>query len=120
MTRLLVLALTLFSPAILASACLIESNDDQLPIRLCQANRTIPDGLFEQQFCQPQIPDRSFQIQMLDACPEGAYGVCAGAHTEGVGYQQDIHYYSDAEDAPVLQAYCEQISQGQWQTPSSP
>ncbi len=120
MTRLLLLALTLFSPAILASACLIESNDDPLPIRLCQANRTIPDGLFEQQFCQPQIPARRFQIQMLDACPDGAYGVCAGAHTEGVGYQQDIHYYSNAEDAPVLQAYCEQISQGQWQTPSSP
>ena len=119
MTRFLILALSLLSPGAFASACLIESSDDQLPIRLCQANRSIPDGLFEQQFCQPQIPDRSFQVQLLEACPSG-YGVCAGAHTEGVGYQQDIHYYSDAEDAPVLQAYCEQVSRGQWQIPSSP
>ncbi|UJJ33210.1 NADH:ubiquinone oxidoreductase [Halopseudomonas maritima] len=117
MTRLLLLALSLSSQTVLAGACLIESTDDQLPIRLCQTNRSIPDRLFEQQFCQPQIPDRSFSVTLLDACPTGAYGICVGAHTEGVSYQQDIHYYSDADDTPVLQAYCERISQGQWQTP---
>ena len=117
MTRFLILALSLLSPGAFASACLIESSDDQLPIRLCQANRSIPDGLFEQQFCQPRIPGREFRIQMQDSCPGDAYGICRGAHTEGVAYQQDIHYYTAPDDAPVLKAYCEQISGGRWHQP---
>lgn len=106
--------LCLLSTLAMAEACLIESNDDQLPIRMCQQNLTIPAQLFSDSFCQPQIPDRSFQVQMLKQCPEGAYGICQGARSEGVAYQQSIHYYSDPDDAPVLQAYCEQISQGRW------
>lgn len=103
----------------LADACLIESNDDQLPIRMCQQNITIPPQLFEGSFCQPQIPDRSFEVSFLETCPSGAYGVCDNASSEGVAYRQAIHYYSDPDDRPVLQAYCEQFSDGQWLTPES-
>ena len=97
--------LLLGSSHVLAQACLIESTDQQVPIRLCQSNITIPKHLFSENFCQPQIPDRTFSVSMVDACPEGAYGICEGSHTAGVGYQQSIFYYSDADDAPVLQAY---------------
>ncbi|OWL88632.1 NADH:ubiquinone oxidoreductase [Halopseudomonas aestusnigri] len=117
MRRVITLLLCLVSPPLLASACLIESTDDQLPVRMCQQNGTIPPALFEQQFCQPRIPGREFRIQMQDSCPGDAYGVCRGAHTEGVAYQQDIHYYTAPDDAPVLKAYCEQISGGRWDQP---
>lgn len=99
-------------------ACLITSNDDELPIRICQQNISIPDTLFSSSFCQPQIPDRTFNIDFVDHCPTGAYGVCEGAKAQGVAYQQSIYYYSDASDAPVLKAYCERISKGTWQEPS--
>ena len=105
------------STAVQAAACLIESNDDELPIRMCQQNITIPPQLFESSFCQPQIPDRSFDVSFLESCPDGAYGVCDNASSEGVAYRQAIHYYSDPDDRPVLQAYCEQFSDGQWLTP---
>ena len=97
-----------------AQACLIESDDDHEPIRLCQENMSIPQDLFETSFCQPDIPDRSFHIQSVETCPAGYYGICEGARAQGVGYQQSIHYYSNADDAPVLKAYCEKISQGRW------
>lgn len=100
----------------LADACLIESDDDQLPIRMCQQNISIPQQLFRESFCQPQIADRHFNISFMDSCPEGAYGICAEARSEGVAYRQSIHYYSDADDEPVLQAYCEQFSDGKWQS----
>lgn len=105
------------STAAQAAACLIESNDDQLPIRMCQQNISIPAPLFEDSFCQPQIADRSFEVSYRDNCPEGAYGVCDNARSEGVAYRQAIHYYSDPDDQPVLQAYCEQFSDGQWVVP---
>ncbi|GAA6132333.1 NADH:ubiquinone oxidoreductase [Halopseudomonas sabulinigri] len=110
------LALMLVNATAWAQACLIESTDQQVPIRLCQQNMTIPKQLFSNNFCHPNIPDRTFAISMIDECPEGAYGSCTGAHTEGVGYQQTIHYYSDADDAPVLKAYCEKVSNGVWQS----
>ena len=109
--------IALFSTQALASACVITSNDDQLPIRMCQQNISIPPSLFNQSFCQPQIPDRSFEIACTEACPAGAYGICRGAKSLGVAYEQAIHYYSDADDAPVLKAYCENISNGRWETP---
>jgi len=105
------------STAALPAACLIESNDDQLPIRLCQQNINIPPQLFADSFCQPQIAERSFDVSFMEQCPAGAYGICDNAQSEGVGYRQAIHYYSDPGDQPVLQAYCEQFSQGQWRTP---
>lgn len=111
----LFLLLFLTSHQVLAAACLIESDDDELPIRLCQQNMTIPDNLFQDSFCQPQIPDRSFKVSQVERCPDGAYGVCAGAYTEGVGYQQSIFYYSDPDDAPYLKIYCEDVSRGEWQ-----
>lgn len=101
----------------MAEACLIESNDDGLAIRMCQENISIPQHLFAGSFCQPQIPDRTFDISFVEACPAGAYGVCEGARSEGVGYRQSIHYYSDPDDAAVLRAYCEKISSGTWRFP---
>ncbi|HSP31194.1 MAG TPA: hypothetical protein VLO13_04165 [Halomonas sp.] len=109
--------LSLFSTQAMAAACVISSNDDQLPIRMCQQNINIPPSLFNDSFCQPQIPDRSFDVDFTERCPDGAYGVCNGAKTPGVAYEQAIHYYSDADDAPILKAYCEDISDGRWETP---
>lgn len=102
-----------------SAACLIESNDDQLPVRLCQQNISIPPSLFNDSFCQPQIPDRSFDITFVDQCPAGAYGICDDARSEGVAYRQAIYYYSEPADEPVLQAYCKQFSQGQWRRPGA-
>jgi len=114
---LLIPLLALVSADALARACVITSNDQELPIRMCQQNISIPDTLFSGSFCQPQIPDRTFDIEFVDSCPSGAYGICAGAKAEGVAYEQSIHYYSDPADAPVLKRYCEKISKGRWQTP---
>lgn len=114
---LLLIATSPIGPATAApapQACVIRSVDALPPIQLCQQNINIPASLFEQSFCQPQIPDREFEVTLLEACPERAYGICEGARTEGVAYRQSIHYYSDPDDAPVLSAYCEQISQGRW------
>lgn len=111
------LATTLFSTQLWAQACIISSVDDQVPIRMCQQNISIPPSLFNDSFCQPQIPDREFEIDFVDTCPEGAYGVCTGAQAQGVAYEQAIHYYTDADDAPVLKAYCESISKGTWSVP---
>lgn len=119
MLRPSVLCLLLAALPALASAeaCLIESVDAGVPIRMCQQNQSIPPQLFEGSFCQPQIADRRFKVTMVESCPSGAYGVCEGARTEGVAYQQHIHYYSEPDDTPVLRAYCEQISQGTWRFP---
>lgn len=114
---LFAVSMILFSPQILAEACIITSDDDELPIRMCQQNISIPETLFNNSFCQPQIPDRRFDITLLDTCPAGAYGICQGAKAQGVAYEQSIHYYSDPADAPVLKGYCEQISKGVWQDP---
>lgn len=95
-------------------ACLIESADELPAIRLCQENISIPSSLFGAGFCKPEIPDRVLKVKMLEACPQGAYSKCEGAETSGVGYRQSIFYYSEQDDAPVLAAYCEQISKGRW------
>ncbi len=95
-------------------ACVIRSVDELPPILLCQQNVSIPSQLFVDAFCRPEIPDRTFAVQLQESCPGGAYGVCQGARTGGVAYEQSIHYYSDPDDAPVLSAYCEQISHGRW------
>ena len=104
---------------VLAEACLIESTDDQLPVRMCQQNINIPDTLFKDSFCQPHIPDREFNISFMESCPTGAYGICDNAQSEGVAYRQAIHYYSNPDDQPMLQGYCEQFSKGNWRSPDS-
>lgn len=117
LSALCLCTLSLCSGQVFAAACLIESDDDQLPIRMCQQNISIPDTLFTDNFCEPNIPERTFEVSFVDQCPAGAYGICNGAQAEGVAYQQAIHYYSDPDDAPLLKAYCEQISSGSWETP---
>lgn len=113
------LLLACLSMDVLAEACLIESSDDQLPVRMCQQNISIPANLFRDSFCQPQIPDRSFEVSFVERCPEGAYGICDNARSEGVAYRQSIHYYSEPDDQPLLQTWCEQFNDGQWRTPDS-
>src|SRR5690554_7691351 len=99
MKRIMALLILLgISTRSLAAACLIESNDDQVPIRMCQQNISIPPQLFEDSFCQPQIAERSFDISFVEQCPEGAYGICDNAQSEGVAYRQAIHYYSEPGD----------------------
>ena len=120
MQRYLIFFILLFtSSAVYSEACLIESNDDDLPIRMCQQNISIPPQLFRDSFCQPQIPERSFEVSFMESCPVGAYGICENARSEGVAYRQSIHYYSDPDDQPLLQAYCEKFSQGQWRSPEA-
>jgi hypothetical protein len=116
---LFLLLITLSAAADSAQVCVIQSNDELPDIMMCQENINIPSRLFEDAFCRPQIPDREFDITLAEHCPTGAYGICKGAKSAGVAYQQSIHYYSDPDDAAVLSAYCEQISGGEWIAPES-
>jgi len=116
---LCILLLCLLPRLLLADACLIESTDDGVAIRMCQQNLSIPPQLFRDSFCQPQIHQREFRVDMLESCPDGAYGICQQASSEGVAYHQSIHYYSDPDDAPYLKVWCEQHSQGSWLEPEA-
>src|SRR5690554_4566835 len=92
------LLLACLSMDVLAEACLIESSDDQLTVRMSQQNISIPAKLFRDSFCQPQIPDRSFEVSFVERCPKGAYGICDSALSDSVTYRQSIHYYSEPDD----------------------
>lgn len=111
---LCLLLLSLLPRQLLAEACLIESVDDGVAIRMCQQNLSIPPQLFRDSFCQPQIHQREFSVEMLDSCPAGAYGICEQSSSEGVAYRQSIHYYSDPDDAPYLKIWCEEHTDGNW------
>lgn len=98
------------------SACVITAHDEQMSVKLCQENRTIPEALFANGFCQPELPDQQVEITLAEQCPQGAYGVCRHAQVQGVAYQQDIYYYGEHDsDARFLQPACEQMNKGQWE-----
>jgi len=101
----------------LAEACVVHSQGQGVAVQLCQRNVSIPEELFRSGFCQPQLKDQQVRVEFVEQCPEGAYGVCAGARAGGVAYRQDIHYYGVASDARYLKPFCEQQSGGQWRTP---
>ncbi|MFJ2280856.1 NADH:ubiquinone oxidoreductase [Pseudomonas sp. NPDC087803] len=100
-----------------AQACVVHSQGERLDVKVCQQNRNIPEKLFSDGFCQPTLAGQKVEVQYLDQCPSGAFGVCSNAQVANMPYRQDIHYYGVASDAAYLQPYCEGQSQGKWLKP---
>ncbi|MBK3870339.1 NADH:ubiquinone oxidoreductase [Pseudomonas stutzeri] len=98
----------------MAEACVIHSHADRVRVKLCQENRSIPAELFRKGFCQPQLRDQQVEVEFVEHCPDGAFGVCRDAQVSNMPYRQDIHYYGVASDARFLRPACEQNSQGTW------
>lgn len=101
----------------MAQACVVHSQGERLDIKVCQQNRNIPEKLFHDGFCQPNLPGQKVDVQFVDQCPSGAFGVCSAAQVDNMPYRQDIHYYGVASDGAYLKPFCEQKSRGQWQVP---
>ncbi|MDH0497762.1 NADH:ubiquinone oxidoreductase [Stutzerimonas stutzeri] len=99
----------------MAEACVIRSHDDRVAVTLCQANGNIPTELFRSGFCQPELKGQQVEVEFVEQCPDGAFGICRDAQVSNMPYRQDIHYYGVASDARFLQPACEQNSQGRWQ-----
>ncbi|NBA97054.1 NADH:ubiquinone oxidoreductase [Pseudomonas sp. R5(2019)] len=100
-----------------AEACVVHSSGEGLKMKVCQQNRTIPQKLFHDGFCQPTLPGQQVSVEFVDQCPFGSFGVCSDAHVDNMPYRQDIHYYGVASDARYLKPFCEQNSKGLWITP---
>ena len=115
--RVWVLLGLLASTQVWAEACVVHSQAERVSVEVCQQNRTIPPKLFHDGFCQPNLPGQKVEVQHLEQCPQGAYGVCRGARVERMPYEQEIHYYGVASDAAYLKPFCEQNSGGHWETP---
>ncbi len=98
----------------LAEACVIHSRDGRVAVTLCQANRSIPAELFRNGFCQPQLEGQQIEVEFVEHCPQGAFGICRDARVSNMPYRQDIHYYGIASDARFLRPACEQASEGVW------
>ncbi|MDE1168853.1 MAG: NADH:ubiquinone oxidoreductase [Pseudomonas sp.] len=109
--------LLLGSSQVWAQACVIHSHGERLDVKLCQQNRNIPEKMFHDGFCEPNLPGQKVTVDYVDQCPAGAFGVCSDAHVDNMPYRQDIHYYGVASDTAYLKPFCEQKSQGQWQAP---
>ena len=99
----------------LAEACVVHSQAERLDVKVCQENRNIPATLFREGFCQPQLQGQTVEVEFVEQCPDGAFGICRDAQVSNMPYRQDIHYYGVASDARFLQPACEQNSQGRWQ-----
>ncbi|MGE8065740.1 NADH:ubiquinone oxidoreductase [Pseudomonas sp. NPDC089569] len=100
-----------------AQACVVHSQAERLDVKVCQQNRSIPEKLFADSFCQPNLAGQQVEVQYIDQCPAGAFGVCSNAHVANMPYRQDIHYYGVATDAAYLKPFCETQSQGTWLKP---
>ena len=111
------LLLSLISGETLAQACVVHSTAERLDVKVCQQNRNIPEKLFADGFCQPNLPGQKVDVEYVDQCPVGAFGVCSSAQVANMPYRQDIHYYGVATDAVYLKPYCEGQSQGHWLKP---
>lgn len=115
--RGLSLLLALMSGEVLAQACVVHSTAERLDVRVCQQNRSIPQKLFADGFCQPSLPGQKVEVEYVDECPAGAFGVCSNAQVANMPYRQDIHYYGVATDAAYLKPFCQEQSQGIWLKP---
>lgn len=115
--RAWLLPLFLLPGLALGEACVVHSQAERLDVQLCQENRNIPTTLFREGFCRPQLQGQTVEVEFVERCPEGAYGICQGARSGGMPYQQDIHYYGVASDALYLQPACTSQYQGQWIEP---
>jgi hypothetical protein len=111
------LLLALVSNEAFAQACVVHSTAERLDVKVCQQNRTIPKKLFAGGFCQPKLAGQKVEVQYVDQCPKGAFGVCSNAQVANMPYRQDIHYYGIATDAAYLKPFCESQSQGSWLKP---
>jgi hypothetical protein len=105
------------SAQVLAEACVVHTQAEHLDVQVCQQNISIPQQLFHDGFCEPNLPGQKVTVQYVDQCPQGAFGVCSDAHVDNMPYRQDIHYYGVASDAAYLRPFCEQKSLGKWLTP---
>ena len=97
-----------------AEACIIHSQGSQLDIKQCLENRSIPQQIFREGFCAPQLKGQKVEVTFAPQCPVGSFGVCRDAKVSGSPYQQDIHYYGIASDARYLKPACEGQSRGVW------
>lgn len=86
-----------------------------MDVKVCQQNRTIPERLFSDGFCKPDLKGQQTEVDYVEHCPTGAFGICSGAHVANMPYTQDIHYYGIASDTRFLKPFCEGQSQGVWQ-----
>lgn len=113
--RLSMLTLLMFlSGAALAEGCVIHSQGEQVEVRICQQNRSIPPEMFRTGFCQPRLKGQKVEVTMVEQCPSDYFGACRNARVGGMPYQQDIFYYGVATDARYLKPACEQQSKGVW------
>ncbi|CAE6965398.1 MULTISPECIES: hypothetical protein [Pseudomonas] len=101
----------------LAEACIVRSQAERLDVKVCQENRNIPSSLFHEGFCQPQLKGQKVEVEFVEQCPQGAYGVCQNALAGNDLYQQDIHYYGVASDALYLEPACTSQYRGKWIKP---
>lgn len=113
MRSLLLLLITCSSQA-LAEACLIKSHGEQVELKICQQNRSIPPNLFRKGFCQPNLKGQQVRVSFVEQCPVGYFGACRNAQTGSLPYRQDIYYYGVSTDARYLQPACERMSRGIW------
>lgn len=111
------LALLASSAEVMAEACVVHTQAEHLDVQVCQQNISIPQQLFHDGFCEPNLPGQMVTVAYVDQCPAGAFGVCSQAHVDNMPYRQDIHYYGVASDAAYLRPFCEQKSQGKWLSP---
>lgn len=95
-------------------ACVVHSQGNRVDVKVCQQNRSIPPQLFRSGFCQPQLQGQQVEVEYVEQCPGGAFGVCRNAQVGGMPYRQDIHYYGVESDARLLKPYCERQSRGVW------
>ncbi len=55
MRSLFFILLALLPMQIFAQACIVETQSAQVKVKVCQQNRTIPEHLFRNGFCKPQL-----------------------------------------------------------------
>lgn len=115
--RWLPLLLALGADSVLAQACVVHSQAERLDVKVCQENRSIPPQLFHDGFCQPTLAGQKVEVEYVEQCPGGSFGICRDAQVANMPYRQDIHYYGVARDALYLKPFCENQSQGHWQAP---
>ena len=63
------LLLTLTCGEALAQACIVHSQAERLDVKVCQQNRNIPEKLFADGFCQPNLAGQTVEVQYLDCLP---------------------------------------------------
>lgn len=115
--QLALLLLAASSGHVWAQACMVHTQAERLDVKVCQENLSIPEQLFKDGFCQPQLTGQKVDISFIEQCPAGAFGVCSNAQVANMPYRENIHYYGVATDALYLKPFCEGQSKGQWQVP---